>query len=133
MACRGPVPRPGRQDRCRSRPDRRRRTYGGGATGRRDTRNRAASGADGRLGGRRLGRPRLRRESLAGRPWNGPDLAHRVKFGLMSSTRRRWIAAAATAVVLVGVQPQAAVALADPAPEPAPSAQDDAAPPPEAQ
>jgi hypothetical protein len=51
----------------------------------------------------------------------------------MSSTRRRWIAAAATVAVLVGVQPQAAVALADPAPEPAPSAQDDAAPPPEAQ
>jgi hypothetical protein len=51
----------------------------------------------------------------------------------MSSTRRRWIAAAATAVVLVGVQPQAAVALADPAPDPAPSAQDATAPPPEAQ
>jgi hypothetical protein len=51
----------------------------------------------------------------------------------MSSTRRRWIAAAATAVVLVGVQPQAAAALADPAPDPAPSAQDAAAPPPEAQ
>lgn len=51
----------------------------------------------------------------------------------MSSTRRRWIAAAATAAALAGVQPQAAVALADPATDPAPIVQDDAAPPPEAQ
>jgi hypothetical protein len=51
----------------------------------------------------------------------------------MSSTRRRWFAAAATAAALVGVQPHAAVALADPATDPAPIVQDDAAPPPEAQ
>ncbi len=47
----------------------------------------------------------------------------------MSSTTRRWVAAAATAVALVGVQPHVAVALADPATDPAPNVQDDAAAP----
>jgi hypothetical protein len=51
----------------------------------------------------------------------------------MSSTSGRWIAAAAAAVALVGMQPHTAVAVADPPPPPVPAVQDDAAVPPEAQ
>jgi hypothetical protein len=49
----------------------------------------------------------------------------------MSSTRRRWIAAAATAIALVAIQPDTPVALADPPADPAPNVEGDAPPPPE--
>lgn len=48
----------------------------------------------------------------------------------MSSTRRRWIVAAAAAVALTGVQPATPLALADPPIVPAPNVEGGDAPPP---